>query len=140
MAQNRLSRLVLKYCYDLDIRLAFSSFKISALFSVKDRLPILTRSNVVYKFSCAGCNACYVGETRRHLNVRINEHVSNRGSNVYKHLADHPECKNKYSVSCFTILDNAANDRQLKIKESLHIHWIKPDLNVQVQHSELTLF
>ena len=47
----------------LDIKLLFSSFKIGNLFGVKDPVPDGLRSRVVYKFVCAGCNACYVGET-----------------------------------------------------------------------------
>ena len=33
------------------------------LFNVKDADPEGLRTRVVYKFSCASCNACYVGET-----------------------------------------------------------------------------
>ena len=47
----------------LDIKLLFSSFKIGNLFGVKDPVPDGLRSRVVYKFVCAGCNPCYVGET-----------------------------------------------------------------------------
>ena len=37
-------------------------------FLAKDPIP---GEIVVYKFTCAGCNSCYVGETRRHLTTRI---------------------------------------------------------------------
>ena len=40
------------------IRLVFSSFKIGNLLGVKDPIPGGLRSRVVYKFVCAGCNAC----------------------------------------------------------------------------------
>ena len=44
------------------------------------------RSCVVYKFSCAGCTACYVGETTRHFNTRVREHLeTNRASHIFKH-------------------------------------------------------
>ena len=33
------------------------------MFSVKDPIPRGLRANAVYKFLCAGCSACYVGET-----------------------------------------------------------------------------
>ena len=33
------------------------------MFSVKNSIPNALPSQVVYKFTCAGFNACYVGET-----------------------------------------------------------------------------
>ena len=59
---------------DMDIKLVFSSFKIGNLFGVKDPNSWL-RLRVVYKFACAGCNACYVGETTRHFSTRVCEHL-----------------------------------------------------------------
>ena len=38
-------------------------------------VPFHLRSRVVYQFTCAGCNACYVGETFRHISTRIREHL-----------------------------------------------------------------
>ena len=52
-----------RYCNDLDFKLVFSSFKIANVFCVKDPIPGGLHSSVVYKFTCAGCNAFYVGET-----------------------------------------------------------------------------
>ena len=63
ITDNKIRYLVKKYCKDLDIKLVFSSFKVGNLFSVKDSVPDKLCSCVVYKFSCAGCGACYVGET-----------------------------------------------------------------------------
>ena len=66
--------LIKRYCNDLDIKLVFSCFKIGNLFGVKDPIPGGLPSRVVYKFACAGCNACYVGETTRHFSTRLREH------------------------------------------------------------------
>ena len=30
---------------------------------------------VVYQFTCASCGARYIGETNRHFNTRVNEHL-----------------------------------------------------------------
>ena len=140
IAQKRVQKLISRYCIDLNIRLAFTSFKVGSLFSTKDRLPLFTRSHVVYKFTCASCGACYVGETRRHLNTRIDEHFSNKGSNIYKHLHENPGCLQSYSISDFTILDSAQTDYKLRLKEALHIYLLRPALNVQLHHLDLTLF
>ena len=63
ITQKKIRHFIKRYCNDLDIKLVFSSFKIGNLFGVKDPVPDGLRSRVVYKFVCAGCNACYVGET-----------------------------------------------------------------------------
>ena len=43
--------------------------------NVKDALPEGLRTRVVYKFSCASGNACYVGETSRHFSTQVREHL-----------------------------------------------------------------
>ncbi|CAH3190323.1 unnamed protein product [Porites lobata] len=43
------------------------------LFNVKDAVPEGLRTRVVYKFSCASCNAGYVGETSRHFSTLVRE-------------------------------------------------------------------
>ena len=39
----------------------------------KDSIPKFLQSYVVYQFTGAGCNACYIGETRSPLETRIEE-------------------------------------------------------------------
>ena len=89
LSQHKLlkRKLLKRYCNDLDATLAFSFFKISSMFSVKDPVPVELRLNVVYKFTCASCNSCYVGETSRHLSTRNREHVNrDRTSHIYQHF------------------------------------------------------
>ena len=78
------------------------------------------RSRVVYKFACAGCNACYVGETTRHFSTRVREHlVTDKASHIFKHLQNSGHCRALCSsVDCFHILDHASTGFQLKIKEA----------------------
>ena len=68
--QCRIEVITKKYCKDLDIRLVFTSYKLKNMFVAKDAVPHSLRSLVVYKFSWAGCGACYVGETARHFSTR----------------------------------------------------------------------
>ena len=127
---QRVRHLIKRYCNDLDIKLGFSSFKIGNLFGVKDPIPGGLRSRVVYKFACAGCNACYVGETTRHFSTRVREHlVSDRASHIFKHLENSEHCHALCSVDCFHILDHASTTFQLKIKEAFHIRREQPSLN-----------
>ena len=77
VAQSKMRRLVNHYCHDLDIKLVFTTFRLRNLFSVKDPVHGELRSRVIYKFTCACCNACYIGETQgRHLSTRVREHLS----------------------------------------------------------------
>ena len=82
----------------------------------------------------------YVGETSRHLSTRVREHLlSDRSSNVFKHLQSSEFCRASCTPDCFEILDSAATKYQVKLKESVFIKWEKPDLNQQVKHINLTL-
>ena len=134
IAQTKLRQLIKRYCKaDLDIKLVFSTFKLRNMFSVKDSVPQGLRSRVVYKFSCAGCNASYIDETTRHLCTRIREHLlSDKFSHVYRHLQSSRACHDSCATECFTILDSAASKFQIKIKEALHI-------NQQLRHLDLSL-
>ncbi|RMX57503.1 hypothetical protein pdam_00005772 [Pocillopora damicornis] len=101
-SKKNIRHFIRRYCNDLDIKLVFSSFKIGNLFGVKDPVPDGLRSRVVYKFVCAGCNACYVGETCRHFSSRIREHlVSDRASHIFRHLKDSPHCRALCSTDNF---------------------------------------
>ena len=140
VAQSKIRRLVNRYCNDLDIKLVFTTFKLRNLFSVKDFVPRELRSRVVYKFTCACCNACYIGETGRHFSTRVREHLSSdKSSHIFKHLLSSERCRQSCSTDCFEILDSAPTKFQLKRKEAMHINWEKPNLNQQVHHVNLTL-
>ena len=60
ITQKKIRHFIKRYCNDLDIKLVLSFFLIGFLFGVKDPVADGLRSRVVYKFVCAGCNACYV--------------------------------------------------------------------------------
>ena len=54
----------------------------------KDKVPDLQRSNLIYKFTCPGCNESYIGKTERNLNARLNEHLYPAKSAISKHFTD----------------------------------------------------
>ena len=138
--KSKLEKLIQKYCKEISVKLVFVTCKIGSNFSLKDCIPKSLKSNVVYKFSCAGCNTCYIGETKRHLETRIREHlVSDKNSHVYKHVHASEECFEKCDSRCFSILDSAPTEYQLKLKEAMHIEWERPSLNRQVKHLNLTI-
>ena len=106
----------------------------------RDITLIPTTFSVVYQFTCASCGARYIGETDRHFNTRVNEHLfRDKNSHIFKHLSASKGCRDKCDISCFKILDHASTYSQLKIKESYHIEQLKPELNKQVEHVNLSL-
>ena len=133
--QRKISVIIKKFCKpSTDIKLIFTSFKISSLFSTKNSIPKSLKSCIVYKFTCACCNAAYIGETSRHLGTRIREHlVTDKQSHIYKHLNSSSNCKQLCNEDCFSILDHGKTKYQLRIKEGIHIGWSKPELNKQVK-------
>ncbi len=141
LVSKRINRLVSKLCKkDTKIQIIFTPFKIANCFSLKDRPLSSLKANVVYKFVCASCNASYVGETSRHLSVRINEHLNtDKSSHIYKHLRANQACKDNCSNNCFSVLDTASSKYQLRIKEGLYIDWFKPSLNKQVHSLKVSL-
>ena len=140
ITKKKVQALVTNLCKDgTNIRIVFTSFKITNMFSIKDPVPCKYKCNVVYKFSCASCNACYIGETTRHFYKRVEEHLNDSKSNIFKHINSNTNCKDLCTNDCFNILDSASTEYQLKIKEGLHIEWEKPVLNKQVKHISSTL-
>ena len=77
--------------------------------NVKDPIPKFLKSFVVYKFVCPGCNACYIGETTRHLSTRIKEHLeTDKKSHIFAHLVNNETCKALSTENCFEIIDCAS--------------------------------
>ena len=96
-------------------------------------MPSDLRSNVVYKFTCACCNARYVGQTTRYFNVRVHAHLHKRSnpSSVFKHLDEDKKCRDACDFSCFEVLDSDNSTFRLKVKEAIYNEWIKPTINRQ---------
>ena len=137
---KKISSIINRYCKDLNVKVIFSPFKLSSMFSPKDFIPESLKSRVVYQFTCASCGARYIGETNRHFHTRVNEHLfRDKNSHVFKHLNCSRHCRDSCDASSFKIIDSAKTFSQLKIKESFHIERLNPELNKQVEHVNLSL-
>lgn len=137
--KTKINKLVAKYCKDITVEIVFTTCKLREFFSYKDKVTQSLRSMVVYKFKCAGCDASYVGETKRHLQTRVKEHLTCKDSHVFKHLLASPACKAVSNADSFSVLDSAETEYQLKLKEGLYIAWENPSLNVQVRCERFSL-
>ena len=120
------------HCINTNIAVAFLSLKIGIFCSCKDSLSKFPQSYVVYQISSAHCNACYIGETKRHLKTRIEEHLGKikicKYSNIYKLI----HIEGKLVIDC----DNS----HLRLKlEAMNMTWKMPILNKQIKHVNLTI-
>ena len=110
------------FCKKTNVKIVFSPFKLQDLFSSKDCLPVALKSFVGYKFTCAGCQSCYIGESKHHLPTRIKGHQQiDTKSHVLQHLNENPNCRDLCDESCFIIIDHTSSSLRLKLKETLHI-------------------
>ena len=155
---------------NVDIRIKEKTTKLCFFTSTKDKTPQLSQSNVVYKFTCPGCNSSYIGKTNRTLLVRTQEHaLTDKESAIYKHLRDcdnikHiqdlynlPDVFTNENISSITvinkeffaqtvrdntnIIDRDDNWNLSLYKEAYHIKRLTPFLNNGLKASrELRLF
>ena len=66
---RKISSIINKYCKDLNVKIIFSPFKLSTMFSPKDFIPDSLKSRVVYQFTCTSYGVRYIGETNRHFHT-----------------------------------------------------------------------
>ena len=125
----------------LKLSVIHTTFKIDNFFRYKEQQPFLRRSNVVYKLKCS-CDAFYIGQTRRNLITRIQEHnpdsPTGQQTDIAKHLLENPSHAVNFDQP--EIIASAFNYRELLIKETLFIHQLNPSINVDESSTPLFLF
>ena len=123
-----MQRLVDRYAImPFQFRFIYETNKLKKSFTYKDKQNDLRRSSVVYKLTCTyGPN--FIGQTRRILITRINEHKFDQRSEVCKHLLANPTHHFNFKQS--EILGSIVSQKDLLLVESLLIQQHQPDLNV----------
>ena len=151
----------------IKIKTFFKTSQLRDFASTKDRVPILSKSNVVYEVCCPGCGANYVGKTERTIRERTIEHAwSDVESPMRNHLKtcqhfrhlfgmfamfdercpdEEKESLRNFSIQAIQdgvrILDTESNWNQLLYKEALNIERKDPTLNKGLKASrQLRLF
>ena len=102
---------------DYKLRFIHNTNKLKQQFLVKDRQRQLTRSNIVYRLNCS-CGSFYIGQTRRNLVERLEEHRSSPCSEVCYHLQSNPSHKVDFHTP--QILTSCLDKLKLLILESLY--------------------
>ena len=112
------------------------TFQVQKYFSLKDETPLALQENVVYLFA-GSCdkNQTYIGKTKRHLAIRVREHLSGNSA-IREHISSCNAC-NHSAIENFNILSHGSNDFDNKVKEALYIRKQRPLLNKHLhQHGE----
>ena len=63
---------------------------------MKDKLNKLNKSNVIYQFSCCGCESSYIGNTEQTFLERTKEHVTRAYSAIKGHLDNYSNVKHLF--------------------------------------------
>jgi len=125
----------------LNLNVIHTCYKIGDMLKHKEKQPTLYRSHVVYKLNCS-CDSTYIGQTRRNLKTRLDEHNPasklNHQSDVTKHIYENPTHTIDFNAP--EILCSPYNTKELLIKETLLIHQYRPDINVDVSSCPFYIF
>ena len=138
-----------KYLPHKDVIIYFKSgVRVKNFFQIKDRTPLAMRSSVVYQFTCASCQASYIGQTTRHLHHRVAEHagvshLTGRPVKTLVHSSIRDHCRQCEGQDCslrdFKVLASGSTDIDLLVRERLLIEKLKPALNGNSGSFELLL-
>lgn len=98
----------------------------------KDSTPSEFNNNVIYEIECNDCTASYVGQTKRQLKTRIQEHKNNfklhhsKQSIITQHMVDK---KDNMKWNNVLILDRETNYHKRLISETIYIKQQQNGLN-----------
>ena len=84
--------------------------------------------NVVYKIHCKNCPASYIGETKRSLKTRINEHKKHKNQDSVVSVHER-EKLHEFDWNNIKILDQEANYNKRLLSEMIHINRERNSIN-----------
>ena len=93
----------------------YSITKTSFFTNMKDKLNKLNKSNVVYQFSCPGCESSYVGKTEQTLVEITKEHVTRANSAIKGHLDNCLNLEHLFSINNLILNDVNTHEFRLNI-------------------------
>ena len=114
------------FCSDLEI--SWFSPRLKSRVGLGPRILSLRVYDRESKFSCAGCSACYIGETNRHFATRIREHRGNNNNNngfigfianASPGLSVHFSSIDKLSLVSYIIYSQSLDQQETRTAEEL---------------------
>ena len=110
----------------------YQTKKVSYFLSKKDKIPDLSRSNLVYQFACPGCSKAYIGKTERNLATRLSEHSDPLKSAISKHLTD---CEHANFILDLNNLYDNLNNSDIHQPDTSFTHLDLLRTNTKILHS-----
>lgn len=92
----------------------------------KDKSEKAKQNNVVYKLNCNDCDVVYVGQSKRAISVRVDEHKKSKNSVIYEHNTTN---KHNFNWDNFEILDHEKNMNRRLVSEMIHINLQDKSIN-----------
>ena len=146
---RRLKSLIPKFYPCIDLKVVFKrGFCIGDLFRFKDKMPLESRSGVIYYTKCKKCgpSAAYLGKTKNTIYERFygsNGHLNTntRNSALHQHTSEtgDPECG--FVFEDIKILGSCSHEFRLRYMESIILKiGVKQNLNKQVWSVPLSIF
>ena len=117
-------------------KIIFTTKKLkSSMPSLKAQVEKSFKSRVVYKICCSRCEACYVGQTSRHMITRMKEH--RKSGPVGSHFK---RCDLELTMDDVTILCSTSKSMYyLMTMEALFIEQFKPTINTKDEYRSRAL-
>ena len=91
----------------------YSVTKMSFFTDMKDQSNILSKLNVVYQFSCPGCESSYIGKTEQTLFERTKEHVTRADSAIKEHFDNCSNGEHLFSIN--NLMLNGVNTHEFRL-------------------------
>jgi hypothetical protein len=87
----------------------------------KDQVPLLMKSNLIYRIPCSECDLCYVGQTSQYLKERVHQHETcKQRTAVFIHKEEPP--RHTLNFDQVEILQHENYKHQREFLEMLHIN------------------
>ena len=103
----------------VNIRIIYTTNKISKLCGVKDKIPEDQKNNVIYSIECPGCGETYVGKTSCCFGKRMEEQGTRPDQPMYQHLHS---CEGFQYLLGLLNLPNMTTSTNVPISEDSHIY------------------
>ncbi|XP_055714194.1 uncharacterized protein LOC129808444 [Phlebotomus papatasi] len=108
--------------------------------NLKDKIPILDKSNMIYKIPCE-CGRSYIGRTSQKLSTRIKQHklttrdITKESSSLVRHMREQDP---RFDFDDVSILDEAQYSHHLNVMECYYIQLYRTgSVNCRQEGAEL---
>ena len=136
--RRNLTRLVHKFYPAVELRVVYRrGFRVSHLFTFKDKFPLACQSMCVYYICCRKCgpSEAYIGKTvntvyeRFHASGTGHLNETNSDSALIKHLLESDDSECSFKFDDIKILETGRYDEQIRLIESILLKYDKQNLN-----------